>query len=29
MKIINPVDGTLNSNTLSFDLEMDKMIYLC
>lgn len=24
MKIINPVDGTLNSNTLSFDLEMDK-----
>lgn len=24
MKIINPIDGTLNSNTLSFDLEMDK-----
>lgn len=24
MKIINPVDGTLNSNILSFDLEMDK-----
>lgn len=24
MKIINPIDGTLNSSTLSFDLEMDK-----
>lgn len=24
MKIINPVDGTLNSSTLSFDLKMDK-----
>ena len=24
MKIINPVDGTLNSSTLNFNLEMDK-----
>lgn len=24
MKIIDPTDGTINSETLSFDLEMDK-----